>query len=94
MAMESDNFVLLPDQTYKNIAYDMVKNDATEYSDSDSNDDSDLSAEEYLKEMETILRKIRKKRTKITGTFSSFYFREINTKVWRWIIMFPHAGKL
>ena len=73
MAMESDNFVLLPDQTYKNIAYDMVKNDATEYSDSDSNDDSDLSAEEYLKEMETILRKIRKKRTKISGTYFSCF---------------------
>ena len=67
--MESDNFVLLPDQTYKNIAYDMVKNDATEYSDSDSNDDSDLSAEEYLKEMEKILRKIRKKRTRLQGTY-------------------------
>jgi hypothetical protein len=73
MAMESDKFVLLPDQTYKNIAYDMVKNDATEYSDSDSNDDSDLSAEEYLKEMESILRKIRKKRTKISGTFCSCF---------------------
>ena len=76
IAMESDNFVLLPDQTYKNIAYDMVKNDTTEYSDSDSNDDSDLSAEEYLKEMETILRKIRKKRTKIAGTYFSFFFKE------------------
>ena len=69
MAVERDNFVLLPDQTYKNIAYGMVKNDATEYSDSDSNDDSDLSAEEYLKEMEKILRKIRKKRTRLQGTY-------------------------
>ena len=69
MAMESDNFVLLPDQTYKNIAYDMVKNDATEYIDSASNDDSDLSAEEYLKEMETILRKIGKKRKYISVLF-------------------------
>ena len=81
MAMESDNFVLLPDQTYKNIAYDMVKNDATEYSDSGSNDDSDLSAEEYLKEMETILRKIRKKRTRFTGTYFSCYSEENITQL-------------
>ena len=79
--MESDNYVLLADQTYKNIAYDMVKNDATEYSDSDSNDDSDLSAEEYLKEMETILRKIRKKRTKISGAYLCCYFETNITKL-------------
>ena len=79
--MESDNYVLLPDQTYKNIAYDMVKNDTTEYSDSDSNDDSDLSAEEYLKEMETILRKIRKKRTRLTGTYFNCYSEENITQL-------------
>ena len=51
MAMESNNYVLLPDQTYKNIAYDMVKNETSASSDSDSNGESDFSAEEYLKEM-------------------------------------------
>ena len=59
MATESEKYVLLLDQTYN----------------SDSNDDSDLSAEEYLKEMETILRKIRKKRTKIAGTYFNFFFK-------------------
>ena len=81
MAMVSDKFVLLPDQTYKNIAYDMVKNDATEDSDSDSNDDSDLSAEEYLKEMETILRKIRKKRKRLAGIYFSCYSEDNITQM-------------
>ena len=67
--IESDAFVILPDQTYKNIAHAIVKNDSAEYRDSDSDDDdSDISAEEYLKEMETILRNIRRrKRTKFVG---------------------------
>ena len=56
--MDSDNFVLLPDQTYHHIDYHQ---DDEEYSDSE--DDS----EEYLKEMEIILRKIRRKKYKHTG---------------------------
>ena len=60
--MESDAFIILPDQTYKNIAHTIVNNDTAEYR------DSDISAEEYLKEMETILRNIRRrKRTKFLG---------------------------
>ena len=66
--MESDAFIILPDQTYKNIAHTIVNNDTAEYRDSDSDDDSDISAEEYLKEMETILRNIRRrKRTTFVG---------------------------
>ena len=66
--MESDAFVILPDQTYKNIAHAIVKNDSAGYRDSDSDDDSDISEEEYLKEMETILRNIRRrKRIKFVG---------------------------
>jgi hypothetical protein len=68
--MAGDSFILLPDQTYTDMAQDIFKDDNVEYSDSDSNDDSDMSAEEYLKEMETILRKIRRrKRTKFAGTY-------------------------
>lgn len=80
--MESDSFILLPDQTYKNMSLDTFKVASNhdynmECSDSDSNDDTDMSAEEYLKEMETILRKIRRtKRTKYAGTF---IFLKINT---------------
>ena len=64
MNMAGDNFILLPDQMYHNVSIntfvDDVKHcDVTEYSDTDSNDNSDFSAEEYLKEMEKILRKIR-----------------------------------
>ena len=66
--MESDAFIILPDQTYKNIAHAVVNNDTVKYRDSDSDDDSDISAEEYLKEMETILRNIRRRKiTKCLG---------------------------
>ena len=53
----SDTFILMPDQTYNNISLEK----SGENSESES-DDSDGSATEYLKEMETILRKIRRKR--------------------------------
>ena len=61
--MASESCILLPDQTYKDVSHNTFKdgaklNENTE--DSDSNDDSDMSAEEYLKEMEKILRKIKK----------------------------------
>ena len=83
--MESDAFVILPDQTYKNIAHAIVKNDSAEYRDSDSDDDSDISAEEYLKEMETILRNIRRrKRTKFLGIAGIYIY----------IIFIFHALKL
>ena len=68
--MASDDFILLPDQTYRQIAYDTSSHDYNnkcEYTDSDSDDVDDMSAEEYLKEMEMILRKIRRKGSKIKG---------------------------
>ena len=55
--MDSDTFVLLPDQTYDSVGNDILEDES----------DSDEDSEEYLKEMETILKKIRRKRTKITG---------------------------
>ena len=61
--MDRDIFVLLPDQTYQSIAHDRLEDQDDDCSDSDSNNDS----EEYLKEMEMILRKIRRKRKKIAG---------------------------
>ena len=65
--MDSDTFVLLPDQTYNSVGNDILEDE------SDSDDDS----EEYLKEMETILRKIRRKRTRITGAVVYCYPRHI-----------------
>ena len=69
--MASDDFILLPDQTYRHVAYDTSNHDYNkcEYTDSDSDDEDDMSAEEYLKEMEMILRKIRIKRSKIKGRY-------------------------
>jgi hypothetical protein len=88
MAMNSDSFILLPDQTYTDMAQDIFKDDNAEYSDSNSNDDSEMSAEEYLKEMETILRKIRRrKRTKYAGTY--IFLKIITASVlYIWIILF------
>ena len=63
--MDSEYFILLPDQMYKDVSQNTFKdgaklNENAKDSDSDSNDDSDMSAEEYHKEMEKILRKIKK----------------------------------
>ena len=57
-----DNFVLLPDQTYHDIDQEGME-DQDDAEDSDSDNDS----EEYIKEMELILRKIRRKRYRNTG---------------------------
>ena len=51
----SDNFVLLPDQMYENSIGSDNLNDIND------NDNEDLSAEQYLREMEKILRKIKKR---------------------------------
>ena len=71
LTMSSDDFILLPDQTYRHVAYATSSHDYNkyEYTDSDSDDVDDMSAEEYLKEMEMILRKIRRKGSKIKGRY-------------------------
>ena len=64
-----DNFILLPDQTYHDIDYQ----DDHEDSDSDSNDDS----EEYLREMEIILRKLRRKKSKNQGKYDNYRYNSL-----------------
>ena len=61
--MAGDSFILLPDEMYNktNLYTDNAKHrEVIENSDSDSSEDIEVSADEYLKEMEKILRKIRK----------------------------------
>ena len=57
-----DNFVLLPDQTYHDVDHDGMENH-----DDNEDTDSDNDSQEYIKEMELILRKIRRKKSRGTG---------------------------
>ena len=65
MAEDEDSYVLLPDQMYGAV---VNNNDSDNDVDNDCHDDDDLSSDQYLREMEVILRKIRR--------------REVRKKVW------------